>query len=195
MTLDSICVFCGSRPGVSPDYARVARNVGETLAKNDIRLVFGGGSVGLMGAVADGVVENGGTALGVIPRGLADRERMHPGVEEMIEVETMHQRKARMEREANAFVALPGGMGTLEEFTEIFTWGQLGIHTKPFGLLNINGYFNPFVGFLDHMVNEGFLEAAHRDLVTVSEDFDTLLESFRAWKPPETRIWLSHEET
>jgi len=195
MKIQSVCVFCGSSPGTSPHYTEVAREVGARIAASGRTLVFGGGSVGMMGAVADGAVEQGGEVIGVIPHGLADRERMHTGVSQMIRVETMHRRKARMAEASDAFVALPGGMGTLEEFTEIFTWGQLGIHGKPFGLHNIEGYFEPFVDFLDHMVAQGFLRERHRSLVTIHEDFEEMLERFERWEAPSEVIWLTPEET
>lgn len=195
MKLKSICVFCGSAAGKKAAYEENAIKAGNTLAERGIRLVFGGGSVGIMGAVADGVISGKGQALGIIPHGLASRERMHEGVSEMILVGTMHERKARMASESDAFVALPGGMGTLEEFTEIFTWGQLGIHQKPFGLLNTENYFTPFIAFLDHMVKEGFLSQTHRDLVQVSDDFEELLELLENYKAPESTLWLTQNET
>ncbi len=145
-----------------------------------------------MGAVADGVLETGGRVTGIIPHGLADRERMHAGASEMLLVDTMHERKARMAELSDAFIALPGGMGTLEEFTEIFTWGQLGIHSKPFGLLNVDDFYAPFVNMLDHMVEEGFLSAHDRAMVCVASDPETLLDVLSAWEPPTTTIWRHH---
>lgn len=195
MKIRSICVFCGSSPGRLETYTKTAYRVGETIAETGRRLVFGGGSVGMMGAVADGALAKDGEVIGVIPNGLADKERMHAGASEMIRVETMHQRKARMADESDAFVALPGGMGTLEELTEIFTWGQLGIHGKPFGLLNVEGYFDPFVSFLDHMVAEEYLRARHRNLITIHEKFDELVERFERWEAPSEVIWLTSDET
>lgn len=187
--LASVCVFCGSASGESPSYRDVAFETGRLLTSRGLSLVYGGGSVGLMGAVADGVLETGGRAIGVIPHGLAHRERMHAGVTEMILVDTMHARKARMAELSDAFIALPGGMGTLEEFTEIFTWGQLGIHHKPFGLLNTNGFWTPFVELLDHMVAEGFLKQDHRDLVCVEDNASALLDALDAWQAPDNTIW------
>lgn len=187
--LRSICVFCGSRDGARPSYRDIAFNTGRLLSSRNIELVYGGASVGLMGAVADGVIETGGRVTGVIPHGLADRERIHAGATEIILVDTMHTRKARMAELSDAFVALPGGMGTLEEFTEIFTWAQLGIHSKPFGLLNVEGFYDPFVQMLDHMVAEGFLSAHDRGMVCVHADIGTLVDMLSAWEPPAATIW------
>ncbi len=187
--LRSICVFCGSRDGARPSYRDIAFNTGRLLSSRNIELVYGGASVGLMGAVADGVIEMGGRVTGVIPHGLADRERIHAGATEIILVDTMHTRKARMAELSDAFIALPGGMGTLEEFTEIFTWAQLGIHGKPFGLLNVEGFYDPFVQMLDHMVAEGFLSAHDRAMVCVHEDIAALVDMLSAWEPPATTIW------
>jgi len=187
--LRSICVFCGSRDGARPSYRDIAFKTGQIFSSRNIALVYGGASVGLMGAVADGVLETGGRVTGVIPHGLADRERMHGGATEMILVDTMHARKARMAELSDAFIALPGGMGTLEEFTEIFTWAQLGIHNKPFGLLNVDGFYDPFVQMIDHMVAEGFLSAQDRAMVCVHSDTETLLDMLDAWEPPATTIW------
>lgn len=185
----TIAVFCGSNHGIKPGYREAAFGAGKILAERGMTIVFGGGSVGLMGAIADGALECGGRVVGVIPKGLADRERMHRGTSELHVVDNMHIRKAMMAELADAFVALPGGMGTLEEFTEIFTWGQLGIHRKPFGLLNTHGYYEPFVAMLDHMVEEGFLSVEHRSLVCVEPEIGALLDALKAWKPPGRTIW------
>ncbi len=190
--MKSVCVFCGSSSGTKPEYARSAFSFGRTLAESGYDLVYGGGSVGMMGHVADGALECGGRVVGVIPYGLANKERMHMAATEMLKVESMHQRKAKMAELSDAFVALPGGMGTMEEFTEIFTWGQLGIHKKPFGLLNVEGYFTPFISFLDHMVDEGFLRASDRALVQVSSDAEALLSLLADFVPPSETIW-NHE--
>jgi uncharacterized protein (TIGR00730 family) len=187
--LRSICVFCGSRDGARPSYRDIAFNTGRLLSSRNIELVYGGASVGLMGAVADGVIETGGRVTGVIPHGLADRERIHAGATEIVLVDTMHTRKARMAELSDAFIALPGGMGTLEEFTEIFTWAQLGIHGKPFGLLNVEGFYDPFVQMLDHMVAEGFLSAHDRAMVCVDADIASLVDKLSAWEPPTATIW------
>jgi len=160
--MERICVFCGSNPGARPAFARAARDLGAELARRRIGLVFGGGSVGLMGEVADAVLEAGGEAIGVIPASLVARELAHAGCTELRVVATMHERKATMVELSSAFIALPGGLGTLDESFEILTWAQLGIHAKPFGLLNVEGYYTPLLAFLDSAVREGFVPAAGR---------------------------------
>lgn len=182
--LRSICVFCGSSPGRSPAYLEAARTLGEVLARSRLRLVYGGASVGLMGAVADSALAHGGEAVGVIPRGLADRELAHPGLTELRVVSSMHERKAQMEALSDAFVALPGGFGTFEEFCEILTWAQLGLHHKPFGLLNIEAYYDPFIRFVDHAVHEGFVRAHHRAMLLVATESQELLSQFATYQPP-----------
>ena len=157
-----ICVFCGSSPGARPAFARAAREVGTELARRGIGLVFGGGSVGLMGEVADAALAAGGEAIGVIPRSLVDRELAHARLTELRVVQTMHERKATMVELSSAFLALPGGLGTLDESFEILTWAQLGFHAKPFGVLDVEGYFAPLLAFLDGAVREGFVPAASR---------------------------------
>jgi uncharacterized protein (TIGR00730 family) len=155
--MERICVFCGSNAGIRPAYAQAARDLGTALACRGIALVFGGGSVGLMGAIADAALEAGGEAIGVIPESLVARELAHPRLTELHVVQTMHQRKAKMVELSSAFVSLPGGVGTLDETFEILTWAQLGIHDKPVGILNVEGYFDPLLGLLDAAVREGFL--------------------------------------
>ena len=157
-----ICVFCGANSGARPVFARAARDLGAALAALGIPLVFGGGSVGLMGQVADGALGAGGTAIGVIPKALVDRELAHNGLTELHVVSTMHERKAKMVELSSAFLSLPGGLGTLDETFEILTWAQLGFHAKPVGLLNVDGYFTPLLEFLDRAVSEGFVPAASR---------------------------------
>lgn len=160
--MERICVFCGSNSGARPAFARAARDLGTALAGRGIALVFGGGSVGLMGQVADAALEAGGEAIGVIPQSLVARELAHTGLTELHVVSTMHERKAKMVELSSAFISLPGGLGTLDETFEILTWAQLGIHAKPFGLLNVDGYFTPLLAFLDSAVREGFVPAASR---------------------------------
>jgi len=160
--MTSICVFCGSNPGARPAFARAARELGTALACRGIAVVFGGGSVGLMGEVADAALAAGGEAIGVIPRSLVDRELAHGGLTELHVVSTMHERKAKMVELSSAFITLPGGLGTLDETFEILTWAQLGIHAKPIGLLDVEGYFTPLLAFLDSAVREGFVPAASR---------------------------------
>ena len=178
-----VCVYCGSRPGALPSYARAARRLGERLAAEGVGLVTGGGRVGLMGAVADAVLAGGGEAVGVIPRALVEREVGHDGMTELHVVETMHERKAAMIGLSDAFVALPGGLGTLEEIAEALTWAGLGIHAKPCALLDVDGYYAPLVRWLDHAVAQGFVSADARAGLTVAEDPDALLDRLLAGPP------------
>ena len=184
----SICVFCGASTGRDPRYAAAAAAVGERLAQRGIRLVYGGGRLGLMGAVADAALAAGGEVVGVIPRGLVDRELAHPGLTRLEVVGTLHERKARMSELADAFIVLPGGLGTLEELAEVLSWAQLDLHAKPIGLLDVGGYFEALEAFLDRAVAEGFVAARHRGLLLRDEDFDELLEQFTAWQPPSGRF-------
>ena len=178
-----ICVFCGSQMGASPRYREAARDFGTLLAGRGLGLVYGGGDVGLMGVLADAVLAAGGHAWGVIPRSLADREVAHAGLTELEIVTSMHERKARMADLADAFVALPGGLGTLDELFEIWTWAQLGIHAKPIGLLNVLGYFDPLLAFLDRTVEEGFVRPEHRATAAVDDDPARLLDRMLAQLP------------
>jgi uncharacterized protein (TIGR00730 family) len=184
----SVCVFCGASTGHDPRYAALAAVVGEALARRGIRLVFGGGRLGLMGVVADAALAAGGEVIGVIPRGLVDRELAHPGVTELRIVETLHERKAEMEAAAEAFVALPGGLGTLEELAEVLSWAQLDLHAKPIGLLDDGSYFDALEAFLDHAVAEGFLGAGNRGLLLRDTTIDGLLDRFERWDPPPGRF-------
>jgi uncharacterized protein (TIGR00730 family) len=178
--LRRLCVFCGASPGLNPAHAAFARDVGAGLAARGIGVVYGGGRVGLMGALADGALGAGGEVIGVIPRGLVDRELAHSGVTELRVVETLHERKAVMASLADGFVALPGGLGTLEELAEAMSWAQLDLHDKPCGLLDPTGYFEPLLAFLDRAVEEGFLATGHRELLVVGRDLDSLLTRFGA---------------
>jgi uncharacterized protein (TIGR00730 family) len=171
-----VCVFCGSSAGVRPQYAAAARELGGLLAHRGVGLVYGGAEVGLMGAVADAVIEGGGEAIGVIPRQLVDREIAHRSLADLRVVGSMHERKALMTELSDAFVVLPGGSGTLDELFEAFTWSQLGIHDKPIGLVDVEGYWEPLLSFLDHAVDEGFLRADHRASLRVARDPGELLE-------------------
>ena len=186
--LRSICVFCGASSGNDPRYAAAAAAVGERLARRGIQLVYGGGRLGLMGAVADGALAAGGRVVGVIPRGLVDRELAHTGVSELRVVETLHQRKAVMAELSDGFIALPGGLGTLEELAEVLSWAQLDLHAKPIGLLDVGGYFAPFEAFLDHAVAEGFIAERHRRLLLIDDDLDRLLAAFAGWRAPAGRF-------
>lgn len=171
----SLCVYCGSSVGNDPRYSEIAREVGTLLAANDIRLVYGGGNVGLMGVVADSVMAAGGSVLGVIPVGLFETEQGHRGITELVEVGSMHERKALMAAEADAFLALPGGLGTLEELAEIFTWAQLGIHDHPVGVLDVDGFWQPIIGFLDGAVTAGFMRPANRSLLRVIDRVEDII--------------------
>ena len=175
-----LCVFCGASPGRAPGHAALARDVGAGLAARGIGVVYGGGRVGLMGALADGALGAGGEVIGVIPRGLVERELAHGGVTELRIVETLHERKAVMASLADGFVALPGGLGTLEELAEALSWAQLDLHDKPCGVLDPTGYFDPLLTFLDRAVEEGFLATGHRELLVVARDLDGLLTRFGA---------------
>jgi hypothetical protein len=188
-----VCVFCGSSEGRSPVYAEAARMLGRTLAERGLGVVYGGGSVGLMGVVADAALAAGGEVVGVIPRALQLRELGHAGLTALHVVGSMHERKAKMAELADGFVAMPGGMGTLEELAEILTWAQLGVHAKPCGLLDVAGYYAPLVSFLDHAVVEGFLRAEHRRILVVARDPGSLLEAFDRWTPPEVQRWIDEK--
>src|SRR5216684_1279408 len=178
-----ICVFCGSSLGARPAYKDAAQRLGELLAERGIGLVFGGGCVGMMGAVADAALAKGGEVIGVIPESLVRREIGHPGVTKLHVVETMHQRKALMADLSDAFIALPGGYGTLEEICEAVTWSQLGIQQKPCGLLNIEGYWDGLLAFLDHSVDEKFVRPENSELILVATNPDGMLERLMEWKP------------
>ncbi len=171
-----ICVFLGSSAGVSPVYAEAARGFGALLARRGIGLVYGGGSIGLMGQVADGARDSGGEVIGVIPEALRAREQDHADLSELHVVATMHERKALMARLSDGFVALPGGIGTFEELFEVWTWSQLGYHAKPCALLDVAGFYTAMRTFIDHVVDEGFLRPVHRDMLRVCDDADELLD-------------------
>lgn len=178
--IQAVCVFCGSSAGTSPAYVDAARTFGVEAARRGLRLVYGGAGVGLMGALADAALSAGGEVIGVIPRTLVDREIAHRGLTELRVVDTMHERKATMARLAGAFVALPGGLGTLEELFEVWTWGMLGLHDKPYGILDVGGYFAPLIRFLDHARDEGFIRAAQRAKLVVGTSSDELLTALLA---------------
>jgi uncharacterized protein (TIGR00730 family) len=188
--LGSVCVFCGSNPGARPEYAEAARLLGERIAGRGLRLVYGGGGIGLMGVVTDAALAAGGEVVGVIPQHLVDRELAHPGVTDLRITGSMHERKALMADLAGGFVALPGGLGTLEELFEILTWSQLGLQSKPCGLLDVAGFFEPLLAFLDHTVAERFVSAEHRQLVLADRDPDELLDKLEAWQPRPSTKWL-----
>ena len=190
-----VCIFCGSYSGVRAEYAGAARAMAAALVRSGLELVYGGGRVGLMGIVADEVLRLGGAAVGVIPRALREREVGHDGLTEMHVVETMHERKAMMADLADAFVALPGGLGTIEEIFEIWTWAQLGMHEKPIGFLDIGGYYAPLAAFLDHAVREGFIRPTMRNVVVFESDPEALLRRFAAYEPPQVEKWIDRART
>jgi hypothetical protein len=191
-----LCVFCGSSVGARPAYAAAARALGAALARRSIGLVYGGGSVGLMGALADAVLAERGEVIGVIPGPLASRELAHPNVTEMRVVGSMHERKATMASLADGFIALPGGLGTLEETLEILTWSQLGIHRKPVGVLNVEGYYDALLQLMSHAVREGFVRREYVGLLLFADTPADLLDRFTAWQPPTfPRAWLTPSQT
>jgi hypothetical protein len=195
MEIRRLCVFCGSNSGKDPVYAKAAVALGKTLVRRELELVYGGGSIGLMGILADTVLEAGGRVVGIIPRALARREVAHTGLSEIHLVDDMHTRKARMEELADAFVALPGGYGTLEELFEVVTWAQLGLHRKPVGLLNPAGYFDGLLGCIDSAVAEGFIKPEHRRLLVAGAEPDALLDALARHQPPEVEKWIREGET
>lgn len=191
----AVCVFCGSSGGNRPEYVEAARQAGTAIAGHGLELVYGAGDIGLMGVLADAALAAGGRVVGVIPHALVARELAHRRLSELLVVDTMHQRKALMADRSEAFVALPGGYGTLDELFEILTWAQLGIHAKPVGLLNVRGYFDPLLAWVDHAVGEGFVREQHRRLLLVSNDTGELLESIlRAGPTPQTSKWATRED-
>ena len=179
-----ICVYCGSSPGARPEYAQAARQFGQVLVSRDIGLVYGGGRVGMMGTIADAVIEAGGEVIGVIPQGLADRKVAFTDLSDLRVVPSMHERKALMVELSDGFVALPGGLGTFEEFFEVLTWAQLNIHHKPCGLLNVCGYYTKLTSFLDYAVDEQFIEPEHRRMLLIDEVPEALLTKFEEYQPP-----------
>lgn len=190
--MKSIAVFCGSSFGNSPEFKRLAEELGTALAQRDLTLVFGGGNVGLMSVIADTVMDAGGKVIGVIPQSLLDKELGHNGISHLRITGSMHERKAIMEREAEGFIALPGGFGTLDEFCEILTWAQLGIHQKPCGLLDTgDGFFKHLLAFFDHIVDTGFVNPGHRDMVLKDTDPAALLDRMSTWTPTVVSKWTT----
>lgn len=185
--MTSVAVFTGSSPGNAPEYGTFARQFGRALAGADAQVVFGGGRVGLMGQVADGALEAGGTVVGVITHDLVEREIAHGGLTRLEIVDTLHERKARMAALSDLFVALPGGTGTLDEWFDVWSWGQLGLHRKPVALVGPNGFWDPLLALLDHQRDQGFLRPADRDAVIVAEDAAGLLDAHFRWRPPPRR--------
>ena len=193
--MKSVCVFCGGNPGRNPAYLAAARGLGAELANGGLELVYGGATVGLMGAVADAALAHGGEVFGVIPESIAAREIAHLGITKLSVVGSMHERKAQMAARADAFIALPGGFGTLDELFEILTWAQLGLHRKPVAVLNIASYFDGLLTFLDHAADEQLLRAEYRAMLLVDSDPARLLARMRAHTPPAVPVWIRPDQT
>lgn len=193
--MNRVCVFCGSSIGERSDYSEAAVMLGGLLARRNIGLVYGGGNVGLMGVIANAVLEAGGKVIGVIPHALAAREIEHRGLTELHVVDSMHTRKAMMADLADAFIAMPGGVGTFEEFFEAVTWTQLGLHRKPCGLLNVAGFYAPLAAFIDQAVSEGFIKPVHRAAIVVDDNPERLLDTLATVKLPEVAKWIRRDET
>jgi uncharacterized protein (TIGR00730 family) len=193
--LKRVCVFCGSSRGANPRYLTTAHRLGTILAGRRIGLVYGGGCVGLMGKLADAVLAEGGEVIGVIPQALVELEVAHVGLPDLRVVSSMHERKALMADLSDGFIALPGGLGTLEELCEILTWAQLGFHAKPCGLLDVRGYFRHLLAFLDHALAERFIRPEHRAMLLEDENPEALLDAMRTYEPPRREKWLDRDDT
>jgi len=189
-TFKRLCVFCGSSHGANPTYAEAAKNLGGELARRGIALVYGGGNVGLMGVIADAVLTGNGEVIGVIPEALMAKELGHRRIQDLRVVKTMHERKAMMAELADGFIAMPGGIGTFEEFFEIVTWAQLGFHSKPCALLNVNRFYDPLLHLLDHTIAECFVNPKQRDLVLAESDFSKLLDRMATHHVPHEPKWI-----
>lgn len=193
--MNSICVFCGSQSGANPVYREKATRVGHILAEKRLKLIYGAGKIGLMGAVADAMLAKDGHITGIIPQFLVDKEVAHDGLAELIIVDSMHERKQKMAEMADAFLILPGGIGTMEEFFEVFTWGQLGLHQKPIGILNVGSYYDLLIQFLNHAVNQEFMSQKTKNIVFTDTNPETLLRKMRGYKAPKTDKLLNTERT
>jgi uncharacterized protein (TIGR00730 family) len=193
--VNAVCVFCGANVGHSAVYRSAAIRLGAEIAARGLRLVYGGGRVGLMGILADAALSHGGEVVGIIPEVLAGREQAHAGLTELILTRSMHERKAIMAERAGGFIALPGGYGTLEEFCEILTWAQLGIHRKPIGLLDVDGFYDSLIAFFDHGMDQGFVRPVHRALILRAEHPGDLLDAFAAYRPPDLPRWFAPAKT
>ena len=188
-----LCVYCGSSSGRQPDYSIAAGQLARAMVRKNIDLVYGGASIGIMGEIADAILEEGGNVIGIIPKDLFVKEVVHTGLTELREVASMHERKLLMAELSDGFVALPGGFGTFEEILEIITWSQLGMHQKPCGLLNVRRYYDRLIDFLDHAVSERFIKKIHRSIVLIEECPDALLAKFETYKAPEAVKWIDQK--
>ncbi len=193
MKINNITVFCGSSSGTEEKYEKQAAILGATMASQNIGLVYGGADIGLMGAVANGALKTGGKVIGVLPKFLKTKEIAHTGLTELIVVASMHERKMKMNDLCDGVISLPGGLGTLEEFFEMMTWAQLGLHQKPIGLLNIDGYYDPLITMLETMADKGFMKASDLDLVLVSDNVEALLEKIKNYVAPPKIKWVTDE--
>jgi uncharacterized protein (TIGR00730 family) len=193
--MKNICVYCGSNPGRIGDYRAAARTLGHELASRELGLVYGGASVGVMGAVADAILERGGKAIGVIPHALATKEVSHHGLDDLFVVDSMHERKAKMAELSDGFIALPGGWGTIEEIFEMLTWAQLGFHEKPCGLLNVSGYYDHLFTFLENAIEEQFVKPEYRPMIMMDDSAAALLQRFSEYRAPKVKKWIGPEET
>ncbi|PWQ95138.1 TIGR00730 family Rossman fold protein [Leucothrix pacifica] len=189
-----ICVYCGSSMGKKQEYAEAAKALGQALVERNIGLVYGGASVGIMGLIADTVLSLGGEVIGVIPQAIADKEIAHTGLTELKVVANMHERKAMMAEYSDGFIALPGGMGTLEELFEVLTWGQLGFHQKPTGVLNVDGYYDHLIAFLEHAVDQEYLKANHLDMLQKASEPMALLDLLRDYQAPAVGKWVDRKD-
>ncbi|MCE3225746.1 MAG: Rossman fold protein family [Bacteroidetes bacterium] len=194
MEIKRIVVFCGSSPGTEKKFEEQAYELGKTLARRKIGLVYGGAKVGLMGAVANGALESGGEVIGVLPNFLKSKEIAHANLTQLIMVESMHERKLKMHELSDAVITLPGGFGTMEEFFEMLTWGQLGLHKKPIAILNVNGFYDELLSLVQTMVNKGFLKKLNQDMLLSSDNINDLLGKIISYKAPEVGKWISKEE-
>lgn len=195
MRLNTICVFCAANPGVDPVYRARAAEMGRFLAESGRRIVFGGGRTGLMGALAEGALAAGGEIIGVMPRHLVDREVAHTGLTELRVVRSMHERKTLLAELSDGFLAMPGGLGTLEELFEVWTWGQLGLHRKPYGLFEVKGFWAPLLTFMDHAVHEGFISEVNRSMLVVESEPAALVERMESVEPTPVRQWIDASST
>ncbi|MED5410969.1 MAG: TIGR00730 family Rossman fold protein [Pseudomonadota bacterium] len=188
-----ICVYCGSALGASLSYVQMAEKLAAELVKRNIELVYGGAQIGVMGSIANSMLAEGGSVIGVLPVRLFRSEVPHDGLTELIEVSSLHERKAKMAELSDAFIALPGGLGTLEELFEILTWAQLGLHKNPVGVLNVNGFYDKLLDYLDHAVAEKFIRLQHREMLVVDEDIESMFERFSKYEPPIGQKWVDLE--